>query len=99
MAAPGFGFSVGDFIAVINIIVKSIHAIKDSTGSAAEYRAVAASLESVARTLEDLNKLRLKDPNERHALELAARKCGETIYQFANKISKYKLSLESGSSV
>lgn len=97
MAVP-FGLSVGDFIAGINVIITSINAINDATGSSAEYRAVIGTLCGIKSALEDLNRLKIEDLSQRHALEILASRCGETIFAFTNKISKYKTSFESPTS-
>jgi len=88
-----FGWSVGDIVASINFIVTSIDAVKDSTGSAAEYRAVSTTLSQVASTLESLNKLKIEDAADRQAIHAAASQCGEAVFQFINKIEKFKLGL------
>jgi hypothetical protein len=85
-----FGWSVGDIVAGISLIITSIDAVKDSTGSAAEYRAVSSTLVQVVSTLEGLNKLKIEDAAERHALHASASKCGETVFQFVDKIAKFK---------
>jgi hypothetical protein len=93
-----FGWSAGDIIAGINLIT-SIDAIKDSTGSAAEYRAISSTLALVASTLEGLNRLKTEDATERHALHISASKCGETVYQFGSKLAKFKPELGARHSV
>jgi hypothetical protein len=93
-----FGFSIGDFIAGIDLVVTSINAIEDGSGSAAEYRAVITTLSGVKSALMDLNKLKIEDAAERHALEILARQCGETMFAFLTKISKYNSSLRYPSS-
>src|SRR5580704_12973710 len=84
------GWSVGDIIDCIQVIIVSIDAVKDSAGSAAEFRAISSTLAQVAATLEGLNKLKIQDPAEQLALHVSASKCGETIYQFLDKINKFK---------
>ncbi|KAF2874775.1 hypothetical protein BDV95DRAFT_603568 [Massariosphaeria phaeospora] len=94
MAVP-FGFSCGDVIAGTNLLITSINAIKDSTGSSSEYRAVGATLRQIEVALEGLNELDIDNASHRRALEVSASQCGATIFQFISKISKYKSSLES----
>jgi hypothetical protein len=84
------GWSVGDIIDCINVIVASNDAVKDSTGSAAEFRDLSSALAQVASALEGLNKLKVQDAIDQHALRVSASKCGETLYHFVNKINKFK---------
>jgi hypothetical protein len=91
--ASAFGFSVGDLIAGISLIIKSINAVKEGTGSSAEYQAVTATLAQIKAELECLDKIKLDDPAERHALKISASNCGQTISQFLGRISKYDTGL------
>jgi hypothetical protein len=51
---------------------------------------VSSTLVQVATTLEGLNRLKIEDAAERHALHVSVSKCGETVFQFVNEIAKFK---------
>jgi hypothetical protein len=51
MPVPPFGFSVGDFVACASLIGDSIRALKDSTGSKAEFQALSQTLLSLNQAL------------------------------------------------
>lgn len=87
-----FGFSVGDFIAGINLLVKTISAVKDR-GSSAEYRTVTGTLKQLSSVFEGLSELEIKDAAQQRALDVLSTKCGQTIFEFLNKMKKYDASL------
>ena len=49
-----FGFSVGDFIAAGHAFIKAHAALKDSTGSAAQYQSLKLIRDSLGTTLADV---------------------------------------------
>jgi hypothetical protein len=51
MPVPPFGFSVGDFVACASLIGDIIRALKDSTGSKAEFQALSQTLLSLNQAL------------------------------------------------
>ncbi len=56
---PTFGFSVGDFVAGINLVRELIKALEDSAGSSAEYLALIKELYSLERALLEVKHLNL----------------------------------------
>lgn len=88
----GFGFSVGDFIAALQLVNTVIQSLRDAGGSSTVYQQLAAELETLKAALEAVGRL---DPdsgqrNEKIALHQAAAQCKRTIDEFAKKIQKYQ---------
>src|SRR5437868_2898214 len=54
MAAPAFGFSAGDFISAVKLIVDVSKALKDAGGASDEYRNVVTELELLQNVLTQL---------------------------------------------
>ena len=54
MAAPGFGFSAGDFIAAIDVTIKVTKALRDAGGAADEYRSVVQELTLLRSVLDQV---------------------------------------------
>lgn len=57
MAAPGFGFSVGDFTAAIQLAVKIAKAFRETTGAPAQFQQAALELEGIAVLLRSVQSL------------------------------------------
>lgn len=95
MAAPGFGFSVGDCIAGVALIRKLIRAINDTVGSRAAYRKLISELLNLEEALENLNKLQLAPEQEPQKLTLQrmATQCETSIEGFISKNAKFSQSL------
>lgn len=53
MPAPGFGYSVGDFLATICVIAKVISAFRVTGGASEEYRQLVSQLETDGTTPHD----------------------------------------------
>jgi hypothetical protein len=56
MAAPGFGFSIGDFIAGGQILIQVIKAFKEAGGASSKYAAEVSFLNSLKATLDHLER-------------------------------------------
>lgn len=54
MAAPGFGFSAGDFIAAVTLITRASKALKDVGGAAEDYRQVVVELDLLHEVISEL---------------------------------------------
>lgn len=95
MATPGFGFSVGDFIAGISLVKKLIRALNDAAGSRAAYRKLISELLSLEEALTDISKLRLGQAQESQklALQRVATQCQTSIETFLHKNAKFNGSL------
>ncbi|EON62775.1 hypothetical protein W97_02000 [Coniosporium apollinis CBS 100218] len=57
MVTPAFGFSDGDFIAAINLIVRVSKALNDSGGAASEYRMLLQELQQLQLILKQLREM------------------------------------------
>jgi hypothetical protein len=57
MVVPAFGFSVGDFVAAIQLIRKVCLALKDTGGAASEYQSLITELQQLYLLLEHLRDL------------------------------------------
>jgi hypothetical protein len=65
MAAPGFGFSVGDFIAGAQILVRVIDAFKEAGGASSKYAKQVSFLQGFKATLEHLERhIRSSSPSD-----------------------------------
>ncbi|KAI9810302.1 MAG: hypothetical protein M1827_006352 [Pycnora praestabilis] len=86
-----FGFSVGDFIAGIDLIRELIAALNESTGSASEYQAVIHELRSLQSLFKHLESLRLKDDlkAQGQAVGEEVRACERTIKLFLGRVAGY----------
>ncbi|KAL0639007.1 hypothetical protein Q9L58_001888 [Maublancomyces gigas] len=63
MPVPGFGYSVGDFIATIELIAKVIAAFRDGTGASSEYRQVLQELETLLNLLQHISTVQSTERN------------------------------------
>ncbi|KAI8634146.1 hypothetical protein F5Y19DRAFT_412130 [Xylariaceae sp. FL1651] len=86
-----FGFSVGDFIAALQLVGQVVAALRESGGSGAEYRELIAELYGLERAL--LAVKQLEPLQEQHveylALRHVAAQCQQTIDAFCTTIEKY----------
>lgn len=91
----GFGFSVGDFIAGIQLVRDVITSLQASGGSSLEYQALASELFSLERALLEVKSLKYSEnqSGQLDALKVAATQCQHTIDRFMTKIQKYQPSL------
>ena len=90
MAAVPFGFSIGDFIAGINLIITSINAVKDATNS--EYQNINAELEGLKTALSAIENLHLQQNAYKHntAIEEAKARLRDCVKIFVSRIAKYQ---------
>jgi hypothetical protein len=101
MAVP-FGFSVGDFITVGQLIVGTTTLLRASRFSAAEYQAVLNELGSLSKTFEHLNGLGNRGGKTQDILDsikFSAMSCRIPLEKFLNKMKKYDSTLGEGQSV
>lgn len=95
MAAPGFGFSAGDFIAGFTLVRKLIRALNDSAGARASYRQLISELFDLDEALTGVGNLQL-DPTQsaqKIALEQAVSQCQLSITIFLDQNAKFESSL------
>ena len=97
MVTP-FGFSVGDFVAGIELIRQLINALEDSAGSSSEYRELIKELYSLERALLEVKHLELDASQYAQlvALRQAATQCQQTIDEFLTKVRKFQPAFRTG---
>lgn len=94
-----FGFSVGDFIAVGQLVFNLIEALRGK--STFEYRELVIELEGLQRALQDIEQLpsNTKDSAAINSIKVAALMCQYPIQEFDAKLKRYDgLLLQHGSS-
>jgi hypothetical protein len=94
----GFGFSVGDFLAVLRLVGAVIDALRESSHSGSSFRSLINELYALETALLHVKRL---DPDSGHiiehvALREAASQCQRTINGFYAKIQKYQPHLQRG---
>ena len=89
----GFGFSVGDIIAALQLVSTVIDALHDSGEASAEYRELLRQLYSLETALLKVKQLEIDDSlhAELIGLRQAATQCQRTIDEFWTKIQVYQL--------
>jgi hypothetical protein len=99
MSAPGFGFSAGDFISAVKLIIDISNALKDTGGAAENYLEVLTELNLLKDILSELQKgqdVRVAEqssnPFVRHA-KTQAKLTLTTLANFLALISKFDASL------
>lgn len=93
MASPGFGFSVGDFIKVIELIHKAYTSLQDAGGSKEEYELVLADLQQLELLLQELKDGTWgRDGNAGYlnAVKGMALTCRVPLMSFLKKMERYK---------
>ncbi|KAH9904482.1 hypothetical protein F4778DRAFT_780457 [Xylariomycetidae sp. FL2044] len=88
-----FGFSVGDFVAALQLIGRVTAALRECGGSGAEYRELMTELYELERALLAVKQLE-GDHYEQHvehmALRHVAAQCQQIIDAFCSRIDKYR---------
>ncbi|KAI0429140.1 hypothetical protein F5Y09DRAFT_268839 [Xylaria sp. FL1042] len=92
MSAP-FGFSVGDFLAVISLVFKICQALDNASGSVAEFRDVKQQLKSFGHVVDGLQKAGV-DPSTISSENAALlpeilQSCTEALNDFQSFLSSY----------
>lgn len=96
MVVP-YGFGVGDFIAVIDLIIKVSKALRDIGGAASEYQDVVLELESLQKILTHLGNVRFViSSTTKHAdtLQNLALQCQRPLQEFLDRIAGFEASLD-----
>ena len=94
MAAPAFGFSVGDFISVISTLNDIRKALHDSGGAEEEFREVLLDLQQLEIVLQWLERGdwgRSGDLGHVNAVRGMSLTCQVPLKEFWGKIQKYKV--------
>ncbi|KAI4193404.1 MAG: hypothetical protein LQ350_008338 [Teloschistes chrysophthalmus] len=88
----GFGFSVGDFIAAINLVGTVIDALSASSRSSSELQELLRQLHSLETALTRIKSLEFSDQQHAQLLALrqSAAQCQLTISTFLAKIASYQ---------
>lgn len=90
-----FGFSIGDFLAVGQLIAKIVISLRESGGAKTEYQDLILELESLQHALQHLDKLQTKSGSSSSldSIKYAALSCCRPLEQFLDKIQRYDRSL------
>ena len=93
--SAGFGFSVGDFLAALELVSTVIDALRDSGEAGNEYRELLRQLHSLETALIQVKRLEVDDSQHAEviALRQAAAQCQCTIDTFWEKIQVYQQNL------
>ncbi|KAF2674070.1 hypothetical protein BT63DRAFT_380723 [Microthyrium microscopicum] len=92
----GFGFSVGDFLAAIDLVGTVIDALRETSNSGASFRSLINELYSLETALIHVKRL---EPDEAYNVEMvalrqAASQCQRTITAFYQGLQKYQPHLQ-----
>jgi len=98
-----FGFSVGDFITVGNLAIKTYTCLQDSTGSAADYQRLKLASSSLKTTIGFVDKLLTENPGSLseplvNATKKHLSECYALLQNFAEITKKYDTSFSTGGS-
>jgi hypothetical protein len=90
--AVGFGFSVGDFLAILNLVATIIDALRSASHSTSTFRGLLSELLTLEKTLIQVKSIDLDDSQrfEKVALYQAASQCQRSIDAFYGRIQKYQ---------
>lgn len=88
----GFGFSVGDFIAGVNLLIDAVHSLSDTYGARADYKELERELQSLNSGLDGIKALSLNptQATEIFAVNAAVDKCFACVEAFVQRNSKFK---------
>ncbi|KIW13997.1 hypothetical protein PV08_06778 [Exophiala spinifera] len=91
MVVP-FGFSAGDFVSVIGLIVKVGKALRDVDGASFEYQQLDLELQGLRRMLDIIQALRPTDDNIGHldAIRCLALTCQIPLTAFLQRLQKFE---------
>jgi hypothetical protein len=91
-----FGFSVGDFLTVGQLICDITKSLRDTGGAKSEYQELIRELETLKKALEHIDTLQLGcEPRATlDSIKYAALSCRQPLEGFLNKIRKYGRSLD-----
>jgi hypothetical protein len=93
MAAPGFGFSFGDFVQAISILNSVRKALRETGGAKDEFQHVSTDLQHLGILLEQLNHgawAHAGDAGHLNAVKGMALTCKVPLQEFLAKIEKYR---------
>lgn len=101
--AMSLGFSIGDFITVGNLAIKTYACLQDSTGSAADYQRLKLAYSSLKVTIALVGELLAENPGSLasplvNATKMHLSECYTLLQDFADITKKYDASLSTGGS-
>jgi hypothetical protein len=94
MAAPGFGFSFGDFVQAISLLNDVRKALRDTGEAKDEFKHVSVDLQHLEILLEQLNRGKWDqgcDAGHLNAVKGMALTCRVPLQEFLAKIERYKV--------
>ncbi|KAH8661518.1 hypothetical protein BGZ60DRAFT_517255 [Tricladium varicosporioides] len=94
MAAPGFGFSFGDFVAAASLINEIRKALRDVGGAKDEFQQISIELQHLEILLDQLNRGSWDhggDPGHLNAVKGMALACKVPLEDFLIKFRRYKI--------
>ena len=94
MVVPAFGFSVGDFVAVIEIISKTVKALRENSGdTATKYQLTILDLTTVENVLKRTQRLRPNDGTEEiiQQIQLYGQLCHGPLAKFIERLRKHEM--------
>jgi hypothetical protein len=96
MMPVGFGFSVGDFLAVLKLVGAVIDALRESSYASSSFRSLINELYALESALLRVKRLDLDGGHnaDKVALRQAASQCQRTIDSFYEKVQKYQPHLQ-----
>ncbi|KAK5125378.1 hypothetical protein LTR85_000487 [Meristemomyces frigidus] len=91
MVAPSFGFSVGDFVAAVQLSITIVKALEDSSGAALQYQQAVIKLEALRSLLISLQALEPRGANDDmvRRIQLCAHACSVPVSTFVDEIRKF----------
>jgi hypothetical protein len=91
-----FGVSVGDFIAVVELVHDVVQALKESTGSRSQFIRLILELEHLERALQVVNQITVPEGFEDQIafIKSTIAQCGGVILDFLSKHSKFRVAFE-----
>lgn len=94
----GFGFSVGDFLAALELVGTVIDALREASDANTSFRSLINELYALESALLRVKRLDLDESQnvEKLALYQAASQCQRTIDAFWKKVQKYQPHLQEG---
>ena len=85
-----FGFSVGDCIAGISLLIDAVHGLSKTDGAQADYEELGRQLQNLSNGLECVEGLRLDSAQQISAVDTALNDCRLCIDSFIKRNSKFK---------
>lgn len=98
--AAAFGFSVGDVLAVVNLVSTVIDSLRSASGSGSQYRDLVSELQTLKDSLIHVKHVALNETQDvgQNALLAAVAQCQQTVDEFVKKIEPYQPYLATGGS-